>query len=37
MSTTAREIAWRHDFDRALQDATAQRKRVLLDFSAAPM
>jgi hypothetical protein len=37
MSTTAREIAWRHDFDRALQDARSQKKYVLLDFSAAPM
>jgi hypothetical protein len=37
MSTTAREIAWRHDFDRALQDARSQNKRVLVDFSAAPM
>jgi hypothetical protein len=37
MSTAAREIAWRHDFDRALQDAKAQKMRVLLDFSAAPM
>jgi hypothetical protein len=37
MSTTAREIAWRHDFDRALQEARSQKKYVLLDFSAAPM
>jgi len=37
MSTTAKEIAWRQDFDRALQDAKAQKKQVLLDFSAAPM
>jgi hypothetical protein len=37
MSTTAREIAWRHDFDRALQDARSQKKYVLIDFSAAPM
>jgi hypothetical protein len=37
MDTTTREIAWRHDFDRALQDAAAQHKHLLLDFSAAPM
>lgn len=37
MSTTAREIAWKHDFDRALQDAKTQKKYLLLDFSAAPM
>lgn len=37
MSTTAREITWRHDFDRAVQDARTQKKHVLLDFSAAPM
>jgi hypothetical protein len=37
MSTTAREITWRHDFDRALQDARSQKKQLLLDFSAAPM
>ena len=34
---TTRAIAWRHDFDPALRDAKAQRKLVLLDFSAAPM
>ncbi len=37
MTTAANTITWRHDFDRALQDAGAQRKHVLLDFSAAPM
>lgn len=37
MATTAREIAWKHDLDRALQDANAKNLRVLLDFSAAPM
>jgi hypothetical protein len=37
MSTTAREIAWTHDFDRALLDARSQKKYVLVDFSAAPM
>jgi hypothetical protein len=30
-------ISWRHDIDRVLQDAQAQQKPVLLDFSAAPM
>jgi hypothetical protein len=35
--STGREIPWRTDFDRALQDASTQQKRVLLDFSAAPM
>jgi hypothetical protein len=37
MATAAHQIAWRHDFDRALQDAAAKHQRVLLDFSAAPM
>lgn len=37
MATAAREMTWRHDFDRALKDAGAARKRVLVDFSAAPM
>ncbi len=31
------EIAFRHDVDRVLEDAKAQKKPVLLDFSAAPM
>jgi hypothetical protein len=31
------EIAWRHDTDKALADAKANGKPVLLDFSAAPM
>ena len=31
------EIKWRHDIDQVLSDAKAQRKPVLLDFSAAPM
>ena len=30
-------INWSHDYDAALKDAAAQRKPVLLDFSAAPM
>ena len=37
MGTAATEITWRHDYDRALQDAGARHARVLLDFSAAPM
>jgi hypothetical protein len=37
MATAAREIAWKHDLDRALADAGARGRRVLLDFSAAPM
>jgi hypothetical protein len=31
------KINWRHDVDRVLEDARAQQKPVLLDFSAAPM
>jgi hypothetical protein len=31
------EINFRHDVDKALEDAKAQKKPVLLDFSAAPM
>jgi hypothetical protein len=31
------EIRWRRDADAALADAKRDRKRVLLDFSAAPM
>ncbi len=30
-------ISWRHDLEGALADARAQRRHVLLDFSAAPM
>jgi hypothetical protein len=37
MATAAHQIAWTHDFDRALQDANAKNLRVLIDFSAAPM
>ena len=37
MTTAAREITWRRDFDRALQDAKNQKKLLLLDYSAAPM
>lgn len=31
------EIDFRHDVGQALKDAKAQRRSVLLDFSAAPM
>jgi hypothetical protein len=31
------DIHWRRDIDQALNDARAQGKPVLLDFSAAPM
>ena len=34
---TQRAIEWRHDVDQALQDARAQRRPLILDFSAAPM
>ncbi len=37
MPTLAREIAWRHDFENALQDAKRQGRDLLLDFTAAPM
>lgn len=30
-------IAWRYDLEGALDDARAERRHVLLDFSAAPM
>jgi hypothetical protein len=31
------KIDFRHDVDQVLEDAKAQRKPVLLDFSAAPL
>jgi hypothetical protein len=31
------KIAWRHDFDKALEDAEPANRHVLLDFTAAPM
>ena len=31
------DIKWRHDIDRVLNEATEQKRPVLLDFSAAPM
>ena len=30
-------IAWKHELDRALDEARQQNQAVLLDFSAAPM
>jgi hypothetical protein len=30
-------IAWRHDFDAAVEDARQQQRNALLDFSAAPI
>ena len=30
-------VTWRKDIDPALNDARAQKKHILLDFSAAPM
>ena len=30
-------IAWRHDIDHVLEEATAQKRPVLLDLTAAPM
>ena len=37
MATAAHEIAWRHEFESALSDATRVKRPVLIDFSAAPM
>jgi len=37
MSTEVHQITWRRDFDRALTEAQAQHRNVLLDFTAAPM
>jgi hypothetical protein len=31
------DIQWRHDIDEVLDEARAQQRPVLLDFSAAPM
>ena len=31
------EIIWRHDYDNVFSDARAQKRPILLDFSAAPM
>ena len=37
MATTTQAIAWRHDYEGALNDGRQQAKLMLLDFSAAPM
>ena len=37
MGVAAHEIAWQHDFDSALKQAAQTARRVLVDFSAAPM
>jgi hypothetical protein len=37
MPATVSSIEWRRDIDRVLDDAKAQHRHVLLDFSAAPM
>jgi hypothetical protein len=34
---TEHAIAWRHDYENALNDAKARGKLVLFDFTAAPM
>ena len=31
------QVNWRRDVDNALKDAKAQKRPVLMDFSAAPM
>jgi hypothetical protein len=37
MATTTQAIAWRRDYDGALNDVRQQGKLMLLDFTAAPM
>jgi hypothetical protein len=37
MTLQQREITWSHEFEKALEEARAQERHVLLDFSAAPM
>jgi hypothetical protein len=37
MAVQQEAITWRHDFDQALEDAAAEKRHLLLDFSAAPM
>jgi len=37
MPAATHQIVWTHDLDRALTDAKAQHKLVLVDFTAAPM
>jgi hypothetical protein len=37
MAIERREIIWADHFEQALEQARAQKRHVLLDFSAAPM
>ena len=37
MAVERREIVWADNFEQALENARAQTRHVLLDFSAAPM
>jgi hypothetical protein len=37
MTVQNREIAWKSNLEQALEEARAQNRFVLLDFSAAPM
>ncbi len=37
MAVERREIRWHKSLERALEEARAQKRHVLLDFSAAPM
>lgn len=37
MAVERREIRWQKSLEHALEDARAQKRHVLLDFSAAPM
>jgi hypothetical protein len=37
MTTAQTMIAWQTELEKALNDARAQQRLVLLDFSAAPM
>lgn len=37
MANSTKEIHWNESFERALKEAEAQKRHVLLDFSAAPM
>lgn len=37
MATERVTIAWRRDFDAAIEEAQQRQRNALLDFSAAPM
>jgi hypothetical protein len=37
MAVERKEIVWTDNFEQALEKARAQKRHVLLDFSAAPM